>query len=47
MKTIRITIVAILLCSLLSSCAAMKRRKCDCPKFSEQVAPTEQVVSPC
>ncbi|QQS30457.1 MAG: hypothetical protein IPM47_05815 [Sphingobacteriales bacterium] len=47
MKNLRILITAILLCSLLSSCAAMKKRKCDCPKFSEQTIPAQNQDIPC
>ncbi|HRI29313.1 MAG TPA: hypothetical protein PK239_18455 [Chitinophagales bacterium] len=43
MKIIRFVLVALILCSALSSCAAIKKRKCDCPRFSDRTMPTEQV----
>jgi hypothetical protein len=36
MKSIKFLILSCFIISTLSSCAAWKAKKCDCPKFSEQ-----------
>ncbi|MGB1206771.1 MAG: hypothetical protein ACPG5B_14070 [Chitinophagales bacterium] len=41
MKSIKFLILTCFTISTLSSCAAWKAKKCDCPKFSEQT-PLEQ-----
>ncbi len=37
MKSIKFLILTCFIISSLSSCAAWKAKKCDCPKFSEQM----------
>jgi len=44
MKSMRIVAAALLVCMLFSNCAAIKNRRCDCPKFSQAAPPTEQVA---
>jgi len=40
----RIVAAALLVCFLFSNCAAIKNRRCDCPKFSQAGNPSEQVA---